>query len=154
MERHEAALIMYEKGATQKEIARILHSTEKTIGNWKVKYQWDEKVVSYSINKKTSEDNALVALSHQTRIIRLIAEKLGEQVNTALNAEELAKLLIPKGEIDAVQKLFTTIRRKEAEWGDKVKEIREFLAYLKDVNLPLAQQLTGHADNYLNETRK
>lgn len=153
-QKSDAALILYREGWTQKEIAQIIKSTEKTVSNWRHKFNWDEKTVAYNTHRQTSEDNALAALAHQTKIIRLIAEKLGDEVTNNLSAKELAGLLIPKGEIDAVQKLFTTIKRKELDWSDKVKTLREFATWLKEVDIELAKQIIGHIDTHLNETRR
>ncbi|MFA7466966.1 MAG: helix-turn-helix domain-containing protein [Desulfotomaculaceae bacterium] len=154
LSKHEAAFILYDSGVNQKEIARILEVTEKTISTWKVKYAWEERTISYSIGKKTAEDNALETLAHQTRIIKLISRRLAENVDEDSDLETLRSALIPKGEIDAVQKLFTTIKRKELEWGDKVRILREFCAWLKNEDLTLAQSVVEHVDVYLNEERK
>lgn len=39
----EEAFRLYMEGKTQVEIARTLRVTEKTVGQWKKKYGWDEK---------------------------------------------------------------------------------------------------------------
>ncbi len=154
LSKNEAAFILFDNGINQKEIARILQVTEKTISSWKVKYAWEEKTVTYSLQKKTAEDNALEALAHQTRVIKLISKRLSDNIDENSDLEALKGALIPKGEIDAVQKLFTTIKRKELEWGDKVRILREFCGWLKNEDLTLAQSVVEHVDTYLNESRK
>jgi long-subunit acyl-CoA synthetase (AMP-forming) len=151
---NEAAFILYDQGVSQKQIAAVLKTSERTIGVWKIKYEWDDRTVSYAIGKKTAEDNALEALAHQTRVIKLISKRLSETIDENSSLEILKGALIPKGEIDAVQKLFTTIKRKELEWGDKVRILREFCAWLKGDDLQLAQSVVEHVDIYLNESRK
>ena len=152
--KHEAGLILYREGVPQKDIAGILNTTAKTVTNWKQKYDWDGQTVGFNIARKTSVDNATSALSHQTRVLRLIADKLSAQIQPGMEVDELKKLLIEKGEIDAVQKLFTTIKGKELEWGDRVKTIREFMQHLKEQNLDLAKKVVPFTDDYLNSIRR
>ncbi len=72
-----------------------------------------------------------------------------------MTVEELAKLLIPKGEIDAVQKkLFTTVKGKELDWSAMVQILRNFMSYLKETDVELAQELVPHVDGYINEKRR
>lgn len=112
------------------------------------------KRIAIGINRQTSEENALTALAHQTNIIRIISEKQASLVQENMTVEELAKLLIPKGEIDAVQKLFTTVKGKELDWSAMVQILRNFMSYLKETDVELAQELVPHVDGYINEKRR
>jgi len=149
-----AAEILYREGIDQKEIARMLGISEQTISRYVTAGSWRKKRIMQSINRQTSEEDALNALAHQTRIIRLISEKLSEKVTDDMTVEELKECLIPKGEIDAVQKLFTTVKGKEMEWSGLVKVLREFSQYLKDEDVKLAAEVVLHIDNYINFKRK
>ncbi|RKE02314.1 helix-turn-helix transcriptional regulator [Marinifilum flexuosum] len=151
----EAAIaLLFKEGYEQKDIARILRLSEATISKHVTKGDLRKKRLDHSIKRTTSEENALTALAHQTTVIRMISEKLGEQLNDSLNTEELGKLLIPKGEIDAVQKLFTTVKGKELDWSAIVRILREFSVWLKEENLVMAQNIVEPIDKYLNEKRK
>ncbi len=63
-------------------------------------------------------------------------------------------ILVPKGEIDALQKLFTTIKGKELDWSYIVRIIREFIQYVKDKDIELAKDLAEIADEYINDKRR
>jgi len=149
-----AIKILFNAGWQQNDIARILKLTEKTVGKHVRENNMKQQRTRIGINRQTSEENALSALAHQTRIIRMISEKLADQVSPNLTVEELSKLLIPKGEIDAVQKLFTTVKGKELDWSAMVQILRNFMSYLKESDVELAQELVPHVDDYINEKRK
>jgi len=149
-----AAELLFKEGYEQKDIAKILKLSEATISKYVTQGGLRKKRLDHSIKRQTSEENALSALAHQTTVIRMISEKLTEQLSPELSTEELGKLLIPKGEIDAVQKLFTTVKGKELDWSAIVRILREFSVWLKEENLVLAQNIIEPIDKYLNEKRK
>jgi predicted transcriptional regulator len=151
----EAAVeILFKEGLEQKDISKILKLSEVTVSKIVTKGNLRRKRTMQSIAKKTSEDNALMALEHQSTIVRLMAEKLREELAENPSMDDLKAALIPKGEIDALQKLFTTIKGKELEWSNYVKIIREFIAWVRDRNPELAQQIIDPADDYINEKRR
>lgn len=152
--KHTAIEILFNEGWEQKDIAKTLRLSEVTVSKYVTGNNLRKQRALQSLAKKTSEDNALMALEHQSTIIRLIAEKLKSELADNPDMESLKAALIPKGEIDALQKLFTTIKGKEREWSDVVKIIREFTSWLKEVNIELAQDVVDHADEYLNEKRR
>lgn len=149
-----AAKLLFDNSFAQKEIARMLRISETTISKWVQNENWRKQRLAHDLNRKTSEENALAALSHQTKIIRLISEKLGEGLDNDLSVEDLKTLLIPKGEIDAVQKLFTTVKGKELDWSGIVQILRDFMAFMKEEDITLSQELVPHVDKYINEKRK
>lgn len=141
-------------GWEQKDIARILKISEVTISRYCTKKGLRKNRTIQSLAKKTSEENCLMALEHQSTIVRLIAEKLKAALSENPDISELKAALIPKGEIDALQKLATTIRGKELEWSAVVKIIREFTSYVKEIDVMLAQQIIDYADDYINDKRR
>ena len=94
LDKHAAIRTLFNAGWEQKDIARILKLTEVTVSKHVIKGDMRKKRIEFGINKQTSEENALAALAHQTKVIRLISEKLGEKVQDDLSVEELSKLLI------------------------------------------------------------
>jgi len=152
--RNAAIEELFNAGWEQKDIARILKLSEVTVSRYVTKKGLRKTRSLQSLAKQTSEENALIALEHQTTVIRLIAEKLKSALTDNPDLEQLKAALIPKGEIDAVQKLFTTIKGKELEWSGVVKIIREFTSYLKEQDPQLAQEIIDHADDYINEKRR
>lgn len=146
--------VLFAEGWEQKDIAKTLKISEKTVSLYVTKNGLRKSRTMQSLARKTSEENALTALEHQSTIIRMIAEKLRTDLSDNPTMENLKAALIPKGEIDALQKLFTTIKGKELEWSAVVKIIREFTAWLKDVDMKIAQGVVDHADDYINEKRR
>lgn len=150
----EAAIrILYRDGVEQKEIARLLRISEVTVSRHVVKSDLKKKKLRHSIRKETSEENALTALEHQSTVVRRMAELAAEKMTQDMTMEELKACLIPKGEIDALQKLFTTIKGKELDWSHIVRIMREFMSYVKERDMALAQAVTDVADDYLNDKR-
>jgi len=151
---HSAIDELFTAGWEQKDIARVLKLSEVTVSRYVTKNGMRKNRVMQSLARKTSEENALIALEHQSTIIRMIGEKLRAELSENPTMEDLKAALIPKGEIDALQKLFTTIKGKEQEWSSVVKIIREFTAWLKEVDMEVAQDVVDHADDYINEKRR
>jgi len=145
---------LFKAGWDQKDIARVLKISEVTVSRYAGKHGLRKKRAMQSLARQTSEENALIALEHQSTIIRLIGEKLRAELKDDPSMDDLKAALIPKGEIDALQKLFTTIRGKEQDWGGVVKIIREFTGWLREVDPKLAQGVVDHADDYINEKRR
>lgn len=149
-----AVELLFKDGHEQKQIAKILRLSEATVSKYVTQGGLRKKRLDHSIKRNTSEENALSALAHQTTVIRMISEKLGENLNENMTVKELGECLIPKGEIDAVQKLFTTVKGKELDWSAIVKILREFSVWLREEDLELAQDILDPIDKYLNEKRK
>lgn len=145
---------LFKAGWDQKDIARVLKISEVTVSRYAGKNGLRKKRAMQSLARQTSEENALIALEHQSTIIRLIGEKLRAELKDDPSMDDLKAALIPKGEIDALQKLFTTIKGRELEWSAVVKIIREFTTFLKECNPKLAQDIIDHADDYINEKRR
>lgn len=151
----EAAIeALLKAGFEQTEIARILRLSENTVSKYSNKKGIKKRILEQSIKQNTAEEDALTSLAHQSKVVRMISDKLSEQLSPDMEVEELKECLIPKGEIDALQKLFTTIKRKELEWSDKVKTLRQFSNHLKSEDLELARDIIPHIEVYINLIRK
>ncbi len=151
----EAAVsILFNQGIEQKEIAKLLKISEVTISRYVTKNGLKKKRLIHSVRRETSEENALTALQHQSTVVRRMAELAGETMTETMTMEELKAALLPKGEIDALQKLFTTVKGKELEWSAIVRIVRDFMNFLKEENINVAQQVADLADQFINEKRK
>jgi len=150
----EAAEILYREGFDQKDIARILKLSETTISKYAIAGKWRQTKREHDLRLLTAETDNEFSLAHQSRVLRLMSEALSKTVKADMSIEELKSCLLPKGEIDAVQKLSTTIARRDPDWKLIVRILREFSVYLKDENLELAQAVVPFADKYINERRK
>lgn len=151
----EAAIeALLKAGFEQTEIARILRLSENTISKYSNQKGIKKRILEQSIKQNTAEEDALTSLAHQSKVVRMISDKLAERLSPDMAVEDLKDCLIPKGEIDALQKLFTTIKRKELEWSDKVKILRQFANYLKGEDTELARDIVPPIELYINLLRK
>ena len=131
----------------------MLALSEATISKYVVSGNWKSKRINHSIRKQTAEEDTLSALAHQSRVIRMLTEKYAETMTGDMSIQDLKDCLIPKGDVDAFQKLWTTVKGKELDWSAMVKILREFSQWLRDDNIELAQRIVDPIDKYLNEKR-
>lgn len=144
MDKKDAAWVLYEKGYTQKNIAQILKVSEQTIVTWKKEKDWDKKLAD---RKELYESNA-------DKILKLIAYQLRALERMTSEWEETgSKQLIGKGEIDALSKLYSTIKTKETSWAQTIETIKLFMEYLQQQNIDLAKKVADFADMFLNDIR-
>jgi hypothetical protein len=152
---HETAIeALLKAGFEQTEIARILRLSENTVSKYSNKKGIKKRILEQSIKQNTAEEDALTSLAHQSKVVRMISDRLAARLTPDMEVDALKECLIPKGEIDALQKLFTTIKRKELEWSDKVKILRQFSSFLKDEDMELAREIVPHVESYMNLLRK
>ena len=154
MEKKDAGKIMYDQGISQKEISEILNVQPKTVNLWVKNGNWDKQRSAHALAKQTSEERVWQLINHQLKIIEMITKKHEEVLDDSLEIKELKALLIERGDIDALQKLFTTIKGKELEWSHIVKIVREFIEYVEREDISTAQKLTPLANEYLNNKRQ
>jgi hypothetical protein len=145
MDDRKAAFILFKNGASGKEVAKILGRTEKTISTWRKKDNWDEKLAKSTLQEETSRETVYDLINYQLCVLKKIKddyEKAG------------GKQLIARGDIDALQKLFTTVKGPALEWSNIVTIMRKWMEWLKIEDLNAAQDITSLVDKYLNYLRK
>lgn len=145
----QTAFILYREDVPQKEIARILNRSEQTITKWKQTGNWDQQIAEEALSEQTIQEEARDLLRYQLRTLKRIKE-----TNQSEADKDGKPRLIGKGSIDAIRDLFNITKTKEVEWALYVRVIRELFKFLKDVNLPLAQQTGDYLDDFLNSKRK
>lgn len=122
-------------GKSQKDIATQLGVSEKTVGAWKTKLNWE----SLRASELTASRNVIKNLLSQ---ISTICE------NAAINNREISDK-----EADRIAKIGATIERleKKATLAHVVQVMEEFILYLKNIELPLAQQVVAHQLNFIQK---
>lgn len=146
MNKREAAKSLYiNENLDQKEIARILSISPNTVTRWKQDDNWGDA----QLLRENSTLDILDLISYQTRTLKKIKERY-------LNSEDYEdKLpLLNKGDIDALQKLHSTVKNDARKFNDYVIVMKEFFEFLQDEDLDAAKKLTPIADMFLNEKRK
>lgn len=147
MEAIEAAEVLYRCGWSQRDISAVLKRTEKTISKWQKEGNWKEKKISSDLLEKNNTE----------RILRLIDYQLAaleRKTDLWLDEDPETTKLIDRGDLDGLQKLFTTIKSDQKKWSDYVTVCKEVLEYLETKDLALAQNLTDHINFFLDEKRK
>jgi hypothetical protein len=147
MQDQDAAYILYQNGTEQKDIARILNRSEKTIGDWKKKNKWDDRRRQHHTSKETSSERLQMLIDYQLRAL--------EQKVKAAQAENPDELkLIDKGDIDALSKMYAAVKGDERTWTDYVTVMREYYEYLQTKDQTLAKETLDHADTFLDLKRR
>jgi len=145
MKDHEAAQILYNNDIPGKAIARTIKVSEQTVTSWKKKYGWEKKKTLKALASETAEEALWELINYQLSAIKKKKEgweKRGEPV------------LIDKGDIDALAKMFSAVKGKQLEWSNYVKVCRELVDYIRKEDLELAKQILEHVEIFLNNKRK
>ena len=157
LQRHEAAYTLYKEGFSQKHIAKILKVSEQSINRWKGVYSWDVRKISQTSQLLKSEEDLITAISHQTRVISLIARRQQfemEQNNiNDLTVAELKQFLLDAKDLDGYSKLASKLDKKAPGWEEIVRIMRKWMGWLKDYDINLAQQIAEVVDTFINESR-
>jgi predicted transcriptional regulator len=142
MEKRDAAKVLYMEGYAQTDIARILGISNNTVSAWVTDSNWKGQRVSRQLLEDNSVQRVLELIDYQTQ--RLIMVK-----NNWINEDPNTVKLIEKGDIDALLKLFTAIKRESTKFSAYASVLKELLEYLQLIDLELAKQLAIHGDAFL-----
>jgi len=154
LDKHNAAKTLYFEGWSQKDIASTLRVTEKTVSAWKRKAKWDEERARDTQLRDTASDEIMKLINFQIRVLNRIKDTYEEQLEEASDLKELNSMLIDKGQIDALYKMFAAVKGKEITWAAYVRISRELMQYVSSQDIALAKALHTHADDFLNMKRK
>lgn len=147
MEPKEAARSLYiNEQLSQKEIAHILKVNENTVGRWKKEDgDWD----NFSMLRDSSTQHIMELIHYQTSMLK-------KRKDAWMADPEMAETfpLINKGDIDALQKLHSTIRNDARKFNDYVVITTELVAFINEEAPELAKEIAPIADLFLNEKRK
>jgi HrpA-like RNA helicase len=147
MEKHLAAQVLYNEGIDQNEIAKVIGVSETSIVNWKKKHDWDRRRVQHVLAKETAEETLWELINYQLSVLKFKKEQM-------LKSPEENRKLIDKGDIDALSKMFSSVKGKQLEWSNYVKICREVLEYIQTEDLELAKSLNAVLTVFLANKRK
>lgn len=156
MKNHEAAYILRKAGASYKEIIGVVKVSENTLTAWSKKYNWEHRITEDTLFAETSTERVRKLIQHNLTILGAISERKMEAIKDLSKAEvvDLEKALTDKGSVDALQKLFTTIKGKELQWEKIVRIVRELSEFIDETNPDLAKQIQVYAHDFLDAKRK
>jgi len=147
MIKKDAAKILYIQGFTQVDIAKFMGVGKNTVNKWAIAGKWKEKKINLSLLKDNSVQRIMEMIDYQTKAIT-------RKIELWKDEDPLTTKLIERGDIDALQKLFTTIKKDSKKWSDYVSVIREFFEFLQANDLEIAQELSDLADTFLHQKRE
>lgn len=151
IDKKSAAQELFNAGYDQNRIAAILGISEQTISAWKTKHRWEEKRAKKNMARDVAEDRVWKLINYQSRSLELEADDLEEQ----FNKKKIDKLPpLDKGHIDALQKLFSTVKAKQLDWSVLVNHSKDLVGFISERDLDLAKKILDHVDDYLNFKRK
>ena len=142
----QAGKALFMQGIANIEIARTLGVSENTVSSWVKKGNWREERANGHAIKKTIQDSILTLIDYQLEALLQATE-----VNRSNNPDKLK--LLDKAEIDALSKMFATIKGKEQTWANVVTTIREYTAYVNEKDNDLAKAMIPFADDFLMTKR-
>lgn len=141
-EKREAARILFLEGYTLERIGQILKVSQRSVGTWSREGNWKERRVRNNMLQENSVNHLFEIFEFQVRCLKQKKDEM----------EESGEMVPFKpGEFDALQKLYSTIKSDHRQFSDYVSVMKELLAWLKDKNLAMAQELTTLADEFLHE---
>lgn len=152
IDKKSAAQELFNAGWDQKRIASILELSEQTISGWKQKHHWEEKRAKKNMAADVAEDVIWELINYQLAALKQKKDQWEELART--NKENKDLPVLDKGDIDALQKLWTTVKTKQLDWSVIVNNLKEFVSFLSERDIDLAKQILTHTDDYLNFKRK
>lgn len=130
---------------SKNKIAKTIGVSVQTISAWADEDQWDE----------TRERNRKVEKDMKVRIYKLVDHSLQvfeQEIEKQKRAGELKHL--DKGQIDGLSKLLAGIKAKEISFGNAVKLLTDFIAYVNSQDVSLAKTIIPYVDGFIAVLRK
>lgn len=172
---HDLAKRYYvNEGLSQKEIAERLKLTEKTVGTWVKKGEWDKEKVSLLVTK----DNQITTLygqlqaandeiktrpvvrnipNHLTKPYKLKDADGTERLEYPVYTPEDFPILIgnfPNSkDTDIISKLTTAIKRLETETniGETISVAKALVLFVRSIDSAFANQMTIYCDAFIKQ---
>lgn len=138
--KQDAAKELFFSGFSQKKIAAIIEVSEQTISSWAKKNGWDQERAERFEKKESIENRVLKLIDYQLWVLEQKAEQ------ARIDGHPLA---IDKGEIDALSKLFASIKAKEIAFAQKVKLIADFTEFINTEDPAIAKRIIKYADQFI-----
>ena len=125
----EAARLFFMEGYDQKKIAQLLSINEKSVSAWAKAEGWREKRLRYNLFREDSAEQVMNLIDYQLKVLNQMVTISENAIDGETDLAKLKLLLIKNGELDGLQKLFTTLKGREVEWVDIVRFVREFTEF-------------------------
>lgn len=134
---------LFMDGLTQARIAQLLGVSTSTVQRWATAGGWAERRVDRGMVEVDVQEVTMELLQYQLNALKMKKDAWLEDGD--------GHLLLERGDIDALQKLYTTIRRDLIKWQDYVTVTKELLSWLMDQDLALAKALRPYVQDFVDE---
>ena len=139
-QQHDYAKVLYtSEQLTQKEIAERVKVTEKTLGKWIERGGWKKLKKSMLITKQ----HQIAQLYDQLDFLNEDIRKRDYKIATAKEADVISKIT------SSIQKL-----EVETSVGQIVEVAREFIDFVREVDLNEAKEITHLFDKFIQSKMK
>ncbi|NME69013.1 terminase gpP N-terminus-related DNA-binding protein [Flammeovirga aprica] len=155
MNKKKAGWLLYKEGYTDQEIADAFQLTSRTVRSWISSENWKEKKEKLEAIQENLEEGLLELIEYQQTVLLLKKEERRKDIEAVKKGNKKAEALtlIDKGEIDALQKMYSSVKGKPRTWSNYVEITNEFLSFMKEVDLQIAQKIVEPMQIFLNEKR-
>jgi uncharacterized protein YjcR len=140
LSKEDAAKELFFLDFSQKKISEIIEVSEQTVSRWAKKHGWDTERSERNGKKESIENRVLKLIDHQLWVL---------EEKAALARADGHPTAIDKGEIDALSKLFSSIKQKEISFVQKVKLISDFTEYINTEDPAIAKRIIKYADQFV-----
>ena len=144
MEKRDAARALYLDGWNQADIARALKISEQTVSKWSSDAKWKQLKVSRLLIEDNSVQRLYEIIDYQTTMLKRKKDQWLSEDPEGKNIH-----LIERGDIDALQKLFSCIKKEAHNFSAYATVLKELLEFAQAADLELAKQLTAVGDAFL-----
>lgn len=138
--KEDAAKELFFSGFSQKKISSIIEVSEQTVSKWVKKNGWDEDRTELQESRGSIENRIHRLIDHQLWVLE-------EKVKEARNDGH--PLPIDKGEIDALSKLFASVKGKEISFVQKVKLITDFTEFINTEDPTIAKRIIKYSEQFI-----
>lgn len=136
-------------GYTQTQISKMLRVSETTISKWSNDDNWKDRKIEQELFKEDSLELVRKLILHNLKVIN---RRVNEWTNS--DKEEDRDRIVERGDIDALTKLFSTIKNDERKWSHYVQIMRDFTSWMANHDSESAKSLIEPIDKFLNEKRQ
>lgn len=148
MDNREAALELYLKDWSMPRIAQALGVAEKTIKRWKKQDEWEQKKLQQAVLMKENTNGIWKIINYQNKAINALIDKYEKAAENGDGYE-----LLGKGDLDALQKLHSIVKKKDTDIVNVIMTITELVEFIQSKDYKLAQELTNYTTQFIEHNR-
>lgn len=146
MTKQELALTLFLKNTSIANIAQLLGVNERTVGRWKKEEKWEEARVKKTIDAQESAKRIWRLINYQTKALNVKIEDFEKAAQEGGNYETISSK-----DIDALQKLYAIVKKKDIDFTVTLEIVRELSAFMQAQNLKLTKKVMPLIAAFIDE---